>query len=212
MLRRTIACSGLDKNPRERPTAPVMLPRHKPICRRPPAPPVNALTTRATALLLLQRPQLADLRDPLAFQSSEHFTVIGAEDLGATLLDTFSEDFDLREQYTEIYDRLLKEHPGITGANAAHNALVEVIIANRDRSPPECFAIHTQMPVGGSVTTFIEPASGVSSTAFNAMESAVKRARSARVAEMPALGENAADEACSVHDFRDRVAAHYRAA
>lgn len=153
-----------------------MLPRHKPICRRPPAPPVNALTTRATALLLLQRTQLADLRDPLAFQSSEHFTVIGAEDLGATLLDTFSEDFDLREQYTEIYDRLLKEHPGITGANAAHNALVEVITASRDRSPPEGFAIHTQMPVGGSVTTFIEPASGVSSTAFNAMESAVKRA------------------------------------
>lgn len=164
-----------------------------------------------TALMLLQKSQLTDFRNPLAFLTSEHFMVIGAESLGATLLDTFSEELDLRTQYAETYDRLLKEHPGMTGANAAHNALVEVIMGNRDRFPPEGFAVHTQMPGGGSVTTFIEPASGGSSTAFYAMESAVKKAIAARIAETMALGETATVEPWSVQDLRDRVAALYQA-
>jgi hypothetical protein len=98
--------------------------------------------TDTTALLLLQRNQAVDFRNPLALLTSEHFAVIGAESLDATLLDTFSESFDLRKEYAETYDRIRKEHPGITDANAAHNALVEVIMGNRDRFPPEGFAVH----------------------------------------------------------------------
>jgi hypothetical protein len=168
--------------------------------------------TDTTALLLLQRNQAVDFRNPLALLTSEHFAVIGAESLDATLLDTFSESFDLRKEYAETYDRIRKEHPGITDANAAHNALVEVIMGNRDRFPPEGFAVHTRFPEGGSVTTFIEPASGGSFAAFNAMESAVKKALAARVAGVTALGETAGVEPWSVQDFRDRVAALYRAA
>jgi hypothetical protein len=142
--------------------------------------------TDTTALLLLQRNQAVDFRNPLALLTSEHFAVIGAESLDATLLDTFSESFDLRKEYAETYDRIRKEHPGITDANAAHNALVEVIMGNRDRFPPEGFAVHTRFPEGGSVTTFI--------------------------AGVTALGETAGVEPWSVQDFRDRVAALYRAA
>jgi hypothetical protein len=67
---------------------------------------------------------------------------------------------DLLKQFSAFYEAAMahgfKISPeGISSENASHNALVEVIMQNRDKFPPGEFTIHTQLPDGASVTTII---------------------------------------------------------
>ena len=54
---------------------------------------------------------------------------------------------------------IAKKQPGISDANARHNAQYETIMANRADFPPSEFYIHTELGDGASVTTTI-PAIG----------------------------------------------------
>jgi hypothetical protein len=50
--------------------------------------------------------------------------------------------------------------------NARHNALVDVIMANRDDFPPEEFTVHTDFPGGAWVTTTIPSAASTRASTF----------------------------------------------
>lgn len=80
--------------------------------------------------------------------------------LASTLLATLTGNRDILKQFSAFYDAEMakgfKISPeGISQENASHNALVEVIMQNRDKFEPGEFTIHTQLPDGTSVTTFI---------------------------------------------------------
>jgi hypothetical protein len=80
--------------------------------------------------------------------------------LASTLLATLTGNRDLLKQFSVFYEAAMahgfKISPeGISPENASHNALYEVIMQNRDKFDPGEFTIHTQLPDGASVTTFI---------------------------------------------------------
>lgn len=169
--------------------------------------------TGTTALALLQQSQRQDFRSPFALFAAEHSMVVGAEN--ASVLDVFSENFDFQKQFVDEYDRLRREIPGITDANAGHNATVEVIMKNRDKFPPEGFVIHTKFPEGGEVWTLIPPKSGYSAE-FAALERDIgikvaNRAIEAQIAEAMSRAEETGVEPPDPQEIRDRLSALYLA-
>lgn len=91
------------------------------------------------------------------------------------LVNTFSGSKSLRETYTETFDatferlkKYVEMQAGAAGANtpeqsattlrnAAHNALVDVIMTNRGSFPPEGFTVRTEYPGGAWGETEIPP-------------------------------------------------------
>lgn len=170
--------------------------------------------TNSTALALLQQTQRHEPRNPQSFFNSGAFAGVGAGDtVGAEVLAVFAGNEDLQRQFVEEYDRIRKEHSGMTDANAAHNAAVEVITKNRGSFPAGGFTIHTDLPGGGSITTLIQPTSGPR-LSFAITESvAIKRA----AAEAAKADLDKAATAGEIHDareqapnIRDRIAALFR--
>jgi hypothetical protein len=134
----------------------------------------SALTqTSALALLQAARPP-AGKRNVLAVLRSDVFSASSAR-IHTALVDTFSGSKSLRETHTATFDATfdrLKKYvtmqAGVEGANtpeqsattlrnAAHNALVDVIMTNRGSFPPEGFTIRTEYPGGAWGETEIPP-------------------------------------------------------
>lgn len=159
--------------------------------------------TGSTALALLQQTQRQDFRNPQTFFNSGLFSAVGAGDaVGAQVLDIFAGSADLQKQFAEEYDRIRKEHPGITDANAAHNATVGVITNNRGSFPPGGFAVHTDLPGGGSITTLIQPASpSAPRLTFGSETAAIKTA----AAEAAKADLAMADSAGQIRDAREQA-------
>ncbi|HRN83936.1 MAG TPA: hypothetical protein PK857_03880 [Hyphomicrobium sp.] len=170
--------------------------------------------TNSTALALLQQTQRQDFRSPLAFLTADIATTKNAE-LDAQLLDTFAKDVDLRKQFVERYDRIRGELPGITDANAANNAMVQMIMENRDRFPAEGFILYTDFPEGGSVATIIPPKSGDPAATAELERTAAKwgadRAIEAQIAEAMARAKEENVEPPDPQEIRDRLTALYLA-
>lgn len=134
----------------------------------------SALTqTSALALLQAARPS-AGKRNVLSFLRSDVFSA-SSDRIQTALVNTFSGSKSLRETYTATFDATfdrLKKYvtmqAGVEGANtpeqsattlrnAAHNALVDVIMTNRGSFPPEGFTIRTEYPGGAWGETEIPP-------------------------------------------------------
>lgn len=134
----------------------------------------SALTqTSALALLQAARPS-AGKRNVLSFLRSDVFSA-SSDRIQTALVNTFSGSKSLRETYTATFDATfdrLKKYvtmqAGVEGANtpeqsattlrnAAHNALVDVIMTNRGSFPPEGFTIRTEYPGGAWGETEIRP-------------------------------------------------------
>lgn len=76
---------------------------------------------------------------------------------------------DLRRQYEAFYTKAQQGSIRPTyDENIRHIATAETIIANRQAFPPGEFAIHTELPGGGSITTFIPAADGSVDYSFEA--------------------------------------------
>ena len=170
--------------------------------------------TGSTALALLRQTQRQEPRNPQTFFDSGVFSAVGAGDtVGAQVLDAFAGNEDLQRQFVEEYGRLRKEHAGMTDANAAHNAAVEVITKNRGSFPAGGFALRTDLPGGGSITTLIQPTSGPRLTFAITESVAIKRAAAEAAkadldkAPMPGEIRDAREQAASI---RDRIAALFR--
>jgi hypothetical protein len=90
------------------------------------------------------------------FVSSAAFSVSGGGALDA-ILSVFAADSDLAAQFTDIFAAKMEDEDlsGMHPDNARHIALYETIVANREKFPPGEFYIHTELPGGGSITTFI---------------------------------------------------------
>lgn len=56
---------------------------------------------------------------------------------------------------------MMSEDSRLTGDNAKHHALADIIMQNRGDFPPESFLITTHLPGGGSVGTHIPAANSV---------------------------------------------------
>lgn len=105
--------------------------------------------------------------------------------LRIALLDIFEAkpsltvDFD-RAFSTAMQDAAARGLP-ITRENAAHNALVETILKNRDAFPAQGFTIKTEFPGGGSIET---PIAAVSSSSPGGITSAAASTASSRFAAL----------------------------
>lgn len=171
--------------------------------------------THTTALMLLQKSQLTGFRNAAARLPTEHVAVIGGDAVGAQVRDVFAGNADFQKQFADEYDRALQENPGISSANAAHIATVGVVTKNRGSFPPGGFAIHTDLPGGGSITSLIQPVSGprISFAVADAVAAKTASARAARsqIAETLAAQDTVTALPAGVQSLRDRVAAHYHA-
>jgi len=172
--------------------------------------------TGSTALALLQQTQRQNFRSPFALFEAKFSSVVEAGDVtGAQVLDVFADNPAFQKQFVEEYERLRKEVPGITSANAAHNATVEVILKNREHFPDEGFAIHTKFPGGGEVWSLIPPSSG-HSPAFAELErsigiTAANRAIEAQIAEALTRAQESNVEPPDPQEIRERLGALYLA-
>ena len=169
--------------------------------------------TSSTGLALLQQSQRREFNDPQGLFETSVLSLASGDAGGQAVLDVFGSDTDIQAQFLKEFDRLKKEHPGISDANASHNAMYEVITKNRDRFPDEAFAIYTELPGGGSVTTLIPPKSG-HSAAFAALESAVARkaadrAIEAQIADAMSRAEETGIDPPDPQEIRDRLMAQY---
>lgn len=66
---------------------------------------------------------------------------------------------DLARAFNEANSKAMQSDQGISANNARHNALYDVIMANRDRFPAEEFFIHIELEGGARISTKI-PALG----------------------------------------------------
>lgn len=86
------------------------------------------------------------------------------------ILTAFAENPSFVEQFNKEYKKQMEWtapngghiHPN----NASHNALVEVIMTNRDAFPKEEFTIHTELPDGASMHATIPSAEDVKLARF----------------------------------------------
>lgn len=86
------------------------------------------------------------------------------------ILTAFAENPNFVEQFNKEYKKVMERtapdgsrvHPN----NASHNALVEVIMTNRDAFPPEAFTIRTDLPGGGALINPIPSAEDVKLARF----------------------------------------------
>ena len=168
--------------------------------------------TNSTALSLLQQTQSENFRSPLAFLTSDIVTTKSAE-LDAQLLDAFAKDVDLRKQFVEKYDRIRGESARMTDANAAANAMVEMIMENRDRFPAEGFILYTDFPEGGSVATVIPPKSGDPAATLELERTAAKwgadRMIEAEIADAMTRAKEENVEPPDPNEIRERLTAYY---
>lgn len=169
--------------------------------------------TNSTALALLQQTKHREFEDPQGLFATNILTLASGDASGEAVLDVFENDTDIRALFLEEYERLRKENPGISDANASHNAMYEVITKNRDRFPDEGFAIHTELPGGGSVTTLIPPKSG-HSAAFADLERTVAkratdRAIEAQIADAISRAEETGVDPPDPQEIRERLMAQY---
>lgn len=111
---------------------------------------------QANSLMLLKGRQPAASAAE-SFISSGAFSVRSGGVLDG-LLSLFADDADLAAQF-KTAAREAGKLPGIHPDNARHIAMYETIVANRGKFPPGEFYIHTELPDGASITTFI-PAAG----------------------------------------------------
>lgn len=116
-----------------------------------------ALLDNFVALTVLRSSQkTADDNNALGF----NFSVTGASgDLKATILDAFSLDTGLVQQFRANFERIMKDSAAkgmnIEPSNGKHNALTETIAGNREAFPPEEFKIYTKLANGASIGTTI---------------------------------------------------------
>ena len=111
--------------------------------------------TQANGLQLLKG-QERTVSGAEGFVSSAAFSASGDGVLD-DILSVFATNSDLAAQFADIFAAKMADEDlsGIHPDNARHIALYETIVANRDKFPPGEFYIHTELPGGGSITTFI---------------------------------------------------------
>lgn len=128
---------------------------------------MTAITSISTALAVLRAdPRLmkVELGTPLP----PMVALADDADVSNVITDTINGRMDLRAQYEASYGRARQQHSQAFEENVRHIALVETITANRGAFPPGDFALHTELPGGGSITTFIPSADGSTDYAFQA--------------------------------------------
>jgi hypothetical protein len=70
------------------------------------------------------------------------------------------QDPELGRLFASRTTQAAQSTPGISSDNAKHIALVETILQNRDKFPPQSFSIRTDLGDGASIDTFIPPLAG----------------------------------------------------
>jgi|GEM_PF-3350522 len=86
------------------------------------------------------------------------------------ILTAFAENPSFVEQFNKEFKKQMEwtapDGSHIHPNNASHNALIEVIMANRDAFPPGEFEIHTNLPDGASMHVTIPSAEDVKLARF----------------------------------------------
>ncbi len=123
----------------------------------------------SAALVLLQQKQSNSSAS--TFLSSGSLSTSSDGTLSA-INDAFSSNKDLQTQFNAAYkawmQRVEDGKSDLQPDNAKHNALTEVITANRDSFPPEEFVIRTELPDGASISTTIPSAASIKAETFKA--------------------------------------------
>lgn len=128
---------------------------------------MTAINSINTGLALLRLDNAAPKTSQNA--SSPRVLLAGPGEAADIITQTIHGSPDLLAQFEAFYTAI--EHgdrPPTFDANSRHIATYETIIANRDAFPPGEFAIHTELPGGGSITTFIPAADGSTNASFEA--------------------------------------------
>ncbi|MDH4981603.1 hypothetical protein [Hyphomicrobium sp. D-2] len=124
---------------------------------------INSINTALALLRADPRPTKVEQVTPLPPMTA----LAGDAEISNAITDTINSRGDLRSQYEAAYQRVISQAFRPTfDENSRHLAMVEVIYANRSAFPPGEFAIHTQMPDGASITSFIPALDGSSDYAF----------------------------------------------
>ncbi|WP_210170351.1 hypothetical protein [Rhizobium sp. Root1212] len=129
-----------------------------------------SIANNITALSLLQFGQQSAFATTLLNSTSFSAT---SDAILKSLASAFSSSAKLQQQFSDALDKALKNGVASDGQkihpdNARHNAMVDVILANRGDFPPEEFSIHNDLPDGASITTEIPSAAALKAAAFKA--------------------------------------------
>ncbi len=175
-----------------------------------------AIATGLTVLQMSSRTSQAEWYKDFSF-----FTSTNAGGRGV-IAQIFLENDDLMSAFGTAYAKAITEltgfatKSGFSGEgqahtaqyNAAHIALVETIMANRERFPEEGFAIHTELGDGASITTYITPIGEDPELALEKWYSenypGWRRSRDVMESARAAMARAAADVALQEQESRDR--------